>query len=174
MEYDLSLDPLAELSLSLPILFTCIEFGELLIRKDYTPSDFWDCNDPEIQSLLVLIPKLLHSLPEEEFQIGRFKLLEKIGEGGFGIIYKGYDEKLRREVVIKTPCISSEDNTESKQLEVREARAAARLNHPGILPLLDIIDMPNQASLVSPFVAGASLSNWLKYKTTFVHERVAA
>ena len=174
VEYDLSLDPLTESSLSLPVLFTCIEFGELLIRKDYTPSNSWDCEDPEIQSLLGLIPKLLHSLPEEELQIGRFKLIGKIGEGGYGIVYKGYDEKLRREVAIKMPRISPEDNTESKQLAVREARAAARLDHPGILPLLDIIDMPNQAILVSPFVEGASLSNWLKNKTTLVHERVAA
>ena len=174
VEYDLSLDPLSESSLSLPILFTCIELGELLIRKGCIPSSAWICEDQEIQSLLGLIPKLLHSLPEEELQIGRFKLIGKIGEGGYGIVYKGYDEKLRREVAIKMPRISSEDNTESKQLAVREARAAARLDHPGILPLLDIIDMPNQAILVSPFVEGASLSNWLKNKTTLVQERVAA
>ena len=174
VEHDLSLDPLAESSLSLPVLFTCIEFGELLIRNGFIPSSAWICKDQEIQSLLGLIPKLLHSLPEEELQIGRFKLIGKIGEGGYGLVYKGYDEKLRREVAIKMPRISSEDNTESKQLAVREARAAARLDHPGILPLLDIIDMPNQAILVSPFVEGASLSNWLKNKTTLVHERVAA
>ena len=174
VEHDLSLDPLAESSLSLPILFTCIELGELLIRNGFIPSSAWICEDQEIQSLLGLIPKLLHSLPEEELQIGRFKLIGKIGEGGYGIVYKGYDEKLRREVAIKMPRISSEDNTESKQLAVREARAAARLDHPGILPLLDIIDMPNQAILVSPFVEGASLSNWLKNKSTFVNEKVAA
>lgn len=174
VEYDLSLNPLSESSLSLPILFTCIELGELLIRTGCIPSSAWICEDQEIQSLLGLIPKLLHSLPEEELQIGRFKLIGKIGEGGYGIVYKGYDEKLRREVAIKMPRISSEDNTESKQLAVREARAAARLDHPGILPLLDIIDMPNQAILVSPFVEGASLSNWLKNKTTLVQERVAA
>lgn len=174
VEHDLSLDPLAESSLTLPILFTCIELGELLIRNDYIPSNAWICNDPEIQLLLGLIPKLLHFLPEEELQIGRFKLIGKIGEGGYGIVYKGYDEKLRREVAIKMPRISEDDKSETKQIAIREARASARLDHPGILPLLDIIEMPNQTILVSPFIKGASLSSWLKNKTTRVHERVAA
>jgi len=43
VEYDLSLDPLSESSLSLPILFTCIELGELLIRKGCIPSSAWIC-----------------------------------------------------------------------------------------------------------------------------------
>ena len=174
VEHDLSLDPLAESSLSLPVLFTCIELGELLIRNGFIPSSAWVCEDQEVQSLLGLIPKLLHSLPEEELQIGRFKLIGKIGEGGYGIVYKGYDEKLRREVAIKMPRISSEDNSESKQIAIREARIAARLDHPGILPLLDIIDMPNQTILVSPFIKGASLSSWLKTKTAPISEKVAA
>ena len=166
VEKELSLDQLHESTLDLPTLFACVEIGELLIRKGYAPSDSWNSNDLEIKSLLTLIPKLLHFLPEEELQVGRFKLIEKIGEGGYGIVYKGYDEKLRRQVAIKMPRISSDDNRESKQLAIREARASARLDHPGILPLLDIIDMPNQAILVSPFVQGASLSKWLKNKTT--------
>jgi serine/threonine protein kinase len=145
-----------------------------LIRNGCIPSSTWICKDQEIQSLLGLIPKLLHSLPEEELQIGRFKLIGKIGEGGYGIVYKGYDEKLRREVAIKMPRISSEDNSESKQIAIREARIAARLDHPGILPLLDIIDMPNQTILVSPFIKGASLSIWLKTKTGLISEKVAA
>ena len=172
VEKELSLDPLHESTLDLPTLFACVEIGELLIRKGYTPSDSWNANDSEIKSLLILIPKLLHFLPEEELQIGRFKLIEKIGEGGYGIVYKGYDEKLRRQVAIKMPRISSDDNRESKQLAIREARASARLDHPGILPLLDIIDMPNQAILVSPFIQGASLSKWLKNKTSPIPEKM--
>jgi WD40 repeat protein/tRNA A-37 threonylcarbamoyl transferase component Bud32 len=174
VENDLSLDPLDESTLDLPALSTCVELGELLLRKGCIPSDSWKCEDQEIKSLILLIPKLLHSLPEEEMHVGRFKLIEKIGEGGYGIVYKGYDEKLRREVAVKMPRMSSEDNTEGKQLAIREARAAARLDHPGILPLLDIIDMPNQAILVSPFVQGASLSNWLRNRTTPVTDKVAA
>ncbi len=174
VETDLSLDPLDESTLDLPAISTCVELGELLLRKGCNPSDSWKCEDQEIKSLILLIPKLLHSLPEEEVHVGRFKLIEKIGEGGYGIVYKGYDEKLRREVAVKMPRISSEDNNEGKQLAIREARAAARLDHPGILPLLDIIDMPNQAILVSPFVQGASLSNWLRNRTTPIPEKVGA
>lgn len=174
VQKELSLSPLNESTLSLPVLLACVEIGELLIRKNRTPRDSWKCDDREIHSLLKLIPKLLHFLPEEKFQIGRFKLMEKIGEGGYGIVYKGYDEKLRREVAVKMPRISSEGNPEGKQIAIREARAAARLDHPGILPLLDIIDMPNQAILVSPYIRGTSLSNWLRNKTSPVSEKVAA
>jgi hypothetical protein len=72
VQKELSLSPLNESTLSLPVLLACVEIGELLIRKNRTPRDSWKCDDREIHSLLKLIPKLLHFLPEEKFQIGLY------------------------------------------------------------------------------------------------------
>jgi tetratricopeptide (TPR) repeat protein len=70
-------------------------------------------------------------------QIGKYKLLEKIGEGAMGEVYKAHDPVLNRFVAVKT--ISAElgaDDTLRKRFE-REAQSAARLNHPNIITVFD-------------------------------------
>ena len=70
-------------------------------------------------------------------QIGKYKILEKIGEGAMGEVYKAHDPILNRFVAIKT--ISAElgaDDTLRKRFE-REAQSAARLNHPNIITVFD-------------------------------------
>jgi tetratricopeptide (TPR) repeat protein len=70
-------------------------------------------------------------------QIGKYKILEKIGEGAMGEVYKAHDPVLNRFVAIKT--ISAElgaDDTLRKRFE-REAQSAARLNHPNIITVFD-------------------------------------
>jgi len=70
-------------------------------------------------------------------QIGKYKILEKIGEGAMGEVYKAHDPVLNRFVAVKT--ISSElgaDDTLRKRFE-REAQSAARLNHPNIITVFD-------------------------------------
>ena len=70
-------------------------------------------------------------------QIGKYKILEKIGEGAMGEVYKAHDPVLNRFVAVKT--ISAElgaDDTLRKRFE-REAQSAARLNHPNIITVFD-------------------------------------
>src|SRR2546423_5466463 len=64
----------------------------------------------------------------------RFRVVAKLGEGGFGVVYKGFDEELRRHVAIKVPhprCVASPENVETY---IAEARALARLDDPGLVP----------------------------------------
>ncbi|MGE5795592.1 MAG: protein kinase domain-containing protein, partial [Ignavibacteria bacterium] len=70
--------------------------------------------------------------------ISHFKLLEKLGEGGMGIVYLAEDIKLKREVAIKfLPHHISADKEELKRFEI-EAQAAASLNHPNITTIFSI------------------------------------
>jgi eukaryotic-like serine/threonine-protein kinase len=82
----------------------------------------------------------------------RFRLLERIGAGGVGTVYRGFDERLQRDVAVK------EIDTIDSRRVLREAQAAARLNHPGIVTLYEFGTAGGHALLVSELVAGATLT----------------
>ena len=88
-----------------------------------------------------------------ETALGRFTLLERIGAGGFGTVYRGWDERLERPVAVKV--IEAGGRTGRRVL--REAQAAARLNHPGIVTLYELGETDGRAYLVSELVEGATL-----------------
>jgi hypothetical protein len=85
--------------------------------------------------------------------LGRFRLLERIGAGGFGTVYRGWDERLERPVAVKV--IEAAGGASRRVL--REAQAAARLNHPGIVTLYELGERNGHAFLVSEFVEGATV-----------------
>ena len=86
---------------------------------------------------------------------GRYRIGEKIGEGGMGAVYRTIDVKTGRAVALK---LLLEADDKSLARFRREARAAAALRHPNIVALLDFdIDDPNGAYLVMELVEGISL-----------------
>ena len=86
--------------------------------------------------------------------LGRYRLERRLGAGGFGVVWLAHDERLQREVAVK---VIPRDGTSDARSE-REARAAARLNHPGIVALYELAFGDDQAFLVSEFVRGRPLS----------------
>ncbi len=92
--------------------------------------------------------------------IGRIQIEREIGRGGMGVVYKGYDSYLQRHVAVKS-LLSADTTSDSwetslKRLEV-EARAAARLNHPNIVTVYDVLTQPNSLYVVMEFVEGQSV-----------------
>ena len=88
---------------------------------------------------------------EGEQVLGRFTIGERIGGGGHGTVHRGWDERLCRSVAVK----SVEGGSAERVL--REAHAAARLNHPGIVTLYELGRQGNRAYLVSELVEGPDL-----------------
>ena len=82
----------------------------------------------------------------------RFRLLERIGSGGMGTVFRAFDERLQREVAVKEL-----DNVDPERV-LREAQAAARLNHPAIVTLYELGEHDGRAVLVSELVPGSTLS----------------
>ena len=69
--------------------------------------------------------------------LGRYQLLRRIGKGGMGEVWLGEDPRLHRQVAVKTLPVHNQGDREYLQRFEREARAAAALNHPHILPIHD-------------------------------------
>jgi eukaryotic-like serine/threonine-protein kinase len=90
--------------------------------------------------------------------LGRYRLERRLGAGGFGVVWLAWDEKLEREVAVKT--IPLEDGG-GRRVE-REARAAARLNHPGIVGIYELASDAHDVYLVSELVRGRTLAELLR------------
>src|ERR687887_1203994 len=86
-----------------------------------------------------------------EMVMGRFRMLEWLGAGGMGTVYRAFDERLQRDVAVKE--IAGADPR-----VMREAQAAARLNHPGIVTLYELGSEGDRMHLVSELVEGATLA----------------
>jgi len=86
-----------------------------------------------------------------------YRLIEKIGSGGMGEIYKAQDSRLNRFVAIKVLTAAKSGDADRRRRFIQEAQAASALNHPNIITIHDIIAEPDTDYLVMEFVAGMTL-----------------
>ncbi len=93
-------------------------------------------------------------------QIGPYRIVRKIGEGGMGVVYAAHDDRLNRSVAIKTIRESVGDDS-ARERFVREALAAASLNHPNVCQLFDIGECDGKPFLVMELLEGESLADRL-------------
>ena len=91
--------------------------------------------------------------------ISHYKILEKLGEGGMGVVYKAQDLKLDRAVAIKFLPSHLSASEENKARFIQEARATAALNHPNILNVYDIDEQDNGMFFVMEYVDGKTLKS---------------
>ncbi|HEX2570542.1 MAG TPA: serine/threonine-protein kinase [Polyangia bacterium] len=90
-------------------------------------------------------------------RVGRFVLVRKLGEGGMGAVYLGYDERLDRRVAIK---LLHHGAAEPERL-VREAQALAKLSHPNVVPVYEVGEHEGRIFLAMEFVDGPTLGTFL-------------
>jgi eukaryotic-like serine/threonine-protein kinase len=91
--------------------------------------------------------------------LGRYRIGRRLGAGGFGVVWQAWDEKLERDVAVKV--VPREAGGDPARVE-REARAAARLNHPAIVALYELAGDEHELFLVSELVTGSTLAELAK------------
>jgi WD40 repeat protein/tRNA A-37 threonylcarbamoyl transferase component Bud32 len=96
-----------------------------------------------------------------ESTLGRFVLLEALGTGAFGTVYKARDPKLDRLVALKVPRAGNVGTGQHRDRFLREARSVAQLRHPNIVPVHEVGQEGELPYLVSEYVPGVTLADWL-------------
>ncbi len=94
--------------------------------------------------------------------IGQYKILEKIGEGGMGVVYKAEHETLEQLVALKALPSALSSNTEMRKRFVSEAKIQAKLSHPNVVNLLNFFEHDDSLYLVMEFVEGETVESMIK------------
>ena len=106
------------------------------------------------------------STSQPELIAGRYRLEEPVAQGGMGRIWKARDDVLGRQVALKelTPpaSLSDDERNDMRRRAMREARALARLNHPHVVQIFDVVRVADgEPWIVMEYVTGRSLQNAL-------------
>src|SRR5262245_41588569 len=96
--------------------------------------------------------------------ISHYRILEKLGEGGMGVVYKARDTHLDRLVALKALPPEKVADSERKRRFVREAKAASALNHPNIITIHEIADQEGIDLMVMEYVQDKTLNQLLLRK----------
>src|SRR6266571_7867204 len=94
-------------------------------------------------------------------RIGRYAITRKLGEGGMGVVYAARDERLERQVALKTMSSLASDDTARKRFW-REARAAASVNHPHVCQIYEIGDEGGDLFIAMELLEGEALAERLR------------
>ncbi|MBE7557974.1 serine/threonine protein kinase [bacterium] len=92
---------------------------------------------------------------------GEYEIVRELGRGGMGVVYLGRQRSLDRPVAVKVLPPSMVDSRERRALLLAEARLLARLSHPGIVGVIDVLEDDGVVCLVMEYVEGETARDWL-------------
>src|SRR5918992_1265241 len=108
---------------------------------------------------------------------GQYRLIEEIGRGGFGVVWRARDEHLHRDVAAKAlfvpSYLSPDQRSEQRERSLREARSAARLTHPATVTVYAVIEHDGAPWIIMELIDGSSLSSIVKREGPLPPRRVA-
>src|ERR671919_3123093 len=107
----------------------------------------------------------------------RYALRAPLGRGGMGVVWRAQDAVLGREVAVKEvvfpPTMADEERRPAQARVMREARAAARLNHPGVVTLFDVVQDHGGTFIVMELVNAPTLADLVRVEGPLPADRVA-
>jgi serine/threonine protein kinase len=108
------------------------------------------------------LAQIIGPSPEPGRILGKFELLERVGVGAFGTVWRARDMELDRIVALKIPHPGLVDTPEYRERFQREARSAAQLRHPGIVTVFEVATLDEQPAIVADFIDGIPLRDLLR------------
>jgi serine/threonine protein kinase len=102
--------------------------------------------------------------PDEIGRLGPYRILKILGQGGMGVVFKAEDPALDRMCALKTMLPEVAKKPAMKERFLREARAAAKLEHDHIIPIYQVAEDRGVPYIAMPFLTGASLEDWFTQK----------
>ena len=107
-------------------------------------------------------------------QLGPYQVRSKIGAGGMGVVYLGWDSRLNRHVALKTLWPELARDVQCRARFLQEARAAAALSHPNLTQIYDIGEEAGQVYFAMEYLAGDPLDKILEKEGRLPPERALA
>jgi WD40 repeat protein/serine/threonine protein kinase len=156
--------PLSGMSDELREGLSCLDMLERLRLSQLEHESPVDRSDTRHDSAYSQEPHSHHeeiNSPAHARQFGRFELLKVIGQGGCGVVFLARDPVLGRQVAIKIPRPEALLTQELRQRFVREGRAAAGLDHPNLLSVLEAGEVGAICYLASAYCPGLTLREWI-------------
>jgi predicted Ser/Thr protein kinase len=98
-------------------------------------------------------------------QIGRYEIIELVGRGGMGVLYRGRDKSLERDVAVKMMLVDFTSDPSARERFEREAKAVARLQHRNVVTIHELGDADGAPYIVMEFLSGKDLDTLLKSET---------
>jgi len=114
--------------------------------------------------------------PRAGDRLGRYVLLERVGQGGMGVVYSAYDPELDRRVALKLlrgPSDPRDRTADDVARLLREARAIARVSHPNVIAVFDVSTAGDVMYIAMEYVEGLTLNRWLRQAPRTAAEVVA-
>src|SRR5690348_9385363 len=103
-------------------------------------------------------------------RLGHYLVGDRIGEGGMGVVFRGRDERLGRDVALKILTPDALGNADSFDRFTRESRTASSLNHPNIVTIYDVGESNEVRFIVEELVAGETLRQRLSHDSLSLRE----
>ncbi len=128
---------------------------------------------PAVKRREVELPETVEDAGSIPATIGRYRVLGRLGEGGFGLVYLAQDDQLSRPVAIKVPHRNLVDRREDAEAYLTEARTVASLDHPHIVPVFDVGSTDLfPCFIVSKYIEGTDLATRLMRSRLSILETV--
>ena len=139
-----------------------------------TNEDRATLTEPGAAASTLTVSEAVEPAIEDNRRFGRFKILRTLGQGGFGIVFLAWDQALRRQVALKVPQPEALLTPDSRKRFLREAHAAAALDHPNIIPVYETGSVGSVAYIAAAYCPGPTLAEWLASQARSAPARDAA
>jgi WD40 repeat protein len=177
--------PLENAKINSTLLSSLLQFDESL-RSGQLADTQLVSDDPHLLEHLELgqtalleleaaIPRRVSVMPSwAPERIARFEIQSVLGSGGFAVVYLAFDPTLNRQVALKIPRPHALIRTELRRRFVTEAQAAAKLDHPNIVPVYDAGEDRDLPYIACAYCDGPTLATWLSSKAAPIKPTLAA